>query len=177
MIAFTNRMILQISYVLYLTFFLQTLRAGIVTLSFVFALSAFAADHFEIGQGQGSNPALIQIDVDFLPTDGAEISNSDISRIVVEKTKLANSTVILTTDNVDLQQQVIIGSSINQDKITLVPLESLDSTDILSPKLAKLESPFFKLIKSYSSSAITAINNDKIGVLILTYTTSREILV
>lgn len=128
--------------------------------------------HLEIGLQAGEN-AVLKVDVETAALDMTYANEEALSQFIAQKTKVANSTVVLSTDESSLLQKTLEHSQLRKENFTAAPLNLHALTN---PKESE-RSPFLKLIKNQVQGTINAVKNDKIGVLILSFTTAAETLI
>lgn len=159
-------------------------RAFAVTLFILFTVQSHAtnsnlaeklnsAEHQKIQVGSKQNSSDIQIDVQTIEIENTNQIKSELAQLVSEKTKKSNTTVVLSTDDIELIQKAdAIQGNLTDNQIIAVPLLSEPANSDQAKK-----SKFKKLIHKFSDSAIETFNNNRIGIMITTYSTITESMV
>ncbi len=154
----------------------------IVTLTTVFTVVTFAEtesftgvkenlQHLEIGM-RTDHKSLLKIGVETATLDSTDANEAALSQFIAQRTKTASSTVVLSTDDASLLQKSLENNQLVGENFLAAPLNLQALADPVESK----RSPFLKLIKNQVQGTIKSAKNDKIGILILTYTTAAETL-
>ncbi|MBC7465075.1 MAG: hypothetical protein H7256_03715 [Bdellovibrio sp.] len=126
-------------------------------------------EHFEIGLNSDRVNPLVQVDVSTVQFDESEDSNKKMADVISKKSNSPNATVLLSTDSASLLTELSKNPTFVKENVTAIPIE----TEALpAPK-----SNFRQLAKNFVSSRIDSALNDKIGFMVVTYTTAHETLI
>lgn len=131
--------------------------------------SAETTQQLQIGFRDSTKPVL-KISAETMEFESTEFDRRALSQFVADQTARDARTVILSTDDAALLAQTAAARNLVAKNFAAAPL-------VLPTAESSSTSPFFQLLKKQIQNASMSIKNDKIGVLILTYTTAAETLV
>lgn len=148
-----------------------------LTLSPVHAASDGASDvHLSMGTNSDGKSPLVTVDVEVSQLDATVENANSISNLAFQKSNLPRSTVVLSSDNELLTQTADNENQTAKNHIAVVPVNPEVLNDSVVPKKSQV-SPFYQAVKNFTVTKLDAIKSDKIGLMVVTYTTASETLV
>lgn len=157
-------------------------RLNVVTVAIIFTVLglnswAFGAEtssqHIEIGLSADSKRPHVQIAVETLTLPSGARSTAELVRIIADKSNTSAHSVVVSTDNADVLEKTVQSKSVSTANLNLIPID----TNLLESSHPQKKSKFSELVKTYLKNSSDSARSDKIGVVILTYTTAAETLV
>jgi hypothetical protein len=135
-------------------------------------LSMAAIDSSEVIELQISDPTLNPISIQ---THTVSVDSMNEATQVIQQEVFKNSnTVVLSTDQDSLINQTLNQKNLPADRLFIVPIDSEGSNSSEKPPFGLKLNHVKELLKNTYTNVKESIISDKVGFVILTYTTSQE---
>jgi len=151
-------------------FFMKLALARIaVAVTILFTLSSHASDSSgPIQIGVVPEKPMVEVNIDLVDPSSPEQMAQTVLAVAESKAKQPHTTVVVSTDQEQIIRGVLQSADKFQDNVILAPLAKDE---------AKQKTKFSTLVKNYAQKSLQSIQQDKIGFVIVTYTTAADTLV